>query len=284
MTTSKHNVLLFLCIVFLLALALRSSIKQYIPYANVEGYQERSYTLEMGTIVDQVETDYQKQMIDRKTVYNNKNLQGQRTANGSKLTGDNQFEACQGLFACASTTDNAAMSFLTNGTAGTNGTTGTLKSSSTVPSPSTNVLPSNQEITYVYPPKLSMDDVLSLDLWDAEEKSGERALADGNNMREVAISTVRDYQDTLRDSMMDGMVKTNAMTNASNMLEASIQQQAISGNMPNAMMDGITAATQPITDKVNDLSNTIQQMKAVVDRTRARCNSVRFAFGKGCKI
>jgi uncharacterized protein YoxC len=84
--------------------------------------------------------------------------------------------------------------------------------------------------------------------------------------------------------MMDGIAKTGAITNASNMLEASIQQQAVSGNMPNAMMDGITAATQPITDKVNDLSNSIQQMKAIVDRTRARCNSVRFAFGKGCRI
>jgi hypothetical protein len=283
MTTSKHNVLLFLCIVFLLALALRSSIKPYIPYANVEGYEERSYTLEMGSIVDQVETDYQKQMVDRKTVYNtNQSLsQGTQTTSRSNLTSNNQFETCQGLFACASSTDNAAMNFLGNGVNRVNGTS---TSSSTVPSPSTNVVPSNQEITYIYPPQLSMDDMLSLDLWDAEEKSADRAMADSQNIREAAISTVRDYQDTLRDTMMDGMAKTNAITNASNMLEASIQQQAISGNMPNAMMDGITAATQPITDKVNDLSNTIQQMKSIVDRTRARCNSVRFAFGKGCKI
>jgi hypothetical protein len=173
------------------------------------------------------------------------------------------------------------MSFLNNGT---NGANGTLTSSSTAPSPSSNVVPSNQEITYVYPPQLDKDDMLSLDLWDAEEKSADRATADYRNIQDAAISTVKDYHDTLRDTMMDGMAKTNAITNASNMLEASIQQQAISGNMPNAMMDGITAATQPITDKVNDLSNTIQQMKAVVDRTRQRCNSVRFAFGKGCKI
>ena len=129
-----------------------------------------------------------------------------------------------------------------------------------------------------------MEDMLSLDLWSAEEKAMERAMADSQNVREASIANVKDYQDTLRDAMMDGFTKTNAMTNASNMLETAIQQQAISGNMPDAMMEGINAATQPITEKVNDLSNVVQQMKGVVDRTRARCNSVRFAFGKGCRI
>jgi hypothetical protein len=283
MTTSTHNVLLFLCIVFLIALALRNSIKPYIPYVNVEGYDERSYTIDMGKITEQVESDYQKQMISRKTVFNLNSTNSQRTISGTNLTSNNKFEKCQGLFACQSI-ENSESSSMSNMRYRTNGVNGAFASFSTAPAPSPNAAPDNQQIVYNSPPQLSIDDILSLDLWSAEEKSAERAMANSENIREASISTIKDYQDTLRDAMMDGIAKTGAITNASNMLEASIQQQAVSGNMPNAMMDGITAATQPITDKVNDLSNSIQQMKAIVDRTRARCNSVRFAFGKGCKI
>lgn len=275
MTVNKHNILLFLCIVFLFALAFRNSLTQYIPYAfpTIEGYEERSYTLDIGSIAEQIQSDYQKRMLDRKTVFGKS--QGQNTGKGNfdNITQNDDTVACQGLFSCSPKKENSNITQNISTTP-----------SATSPASSYVVLPSNQETTCNCPPQLSMEDMLSLDLWNADEKAMERAMDDSQAVREATVATVKDYQDTLRDSMMDGFVKTNSMTNASNMLEYAIQQQAISGNMPDAMMEGINAATQPITDKVNDLSNVVKEMRAIVDRTRARCNSVRFAFGKGCKI
>lgn len=275
---NKHNVLLMLCIVFLLAVAFQNSIKQYIPYVqhNIEGYEERSYTIDIGSIANQIQSDYQKRMLDRKTVFDK--------SEGQDIGSDGNVNAtCQGLFKCDQSKSTDGL--YANATSNTNTNTNTSTNTTTTSPASANVvLPSNQQTTCNCPPQLSMEDMLSLDLWSAEEKAMERAMADSQNVREASIANVKDYQDTLRDAMMDGFTKTNAMTNASNMLETAIQQQAISGNMPDAMMEGINAATQPITEKVNDLSNVVQQMKGVVDRTRARCNSVRFAFGKGCRI
>jgi hypothetical protein len=284
---NKHNVLLFLCIVFLLALAFRNSLTQYIPYTHhtIENYEERSYTLDIGSIADQIQSDYQKRMLDRKTVFGKSQGQNAGKGSGDNITQDNEGVACQGLFKCGQSKllDSSNAMSTENINATTSSTTSSTTPSTSLASANT-VVPSNQQTTCDCPPQLSLEDMLSLDLWNAEEKAMQQAMADSQSVRDAAASTVKEYQDTLRDAMMDGFAKTNALTNASNMLETAIQQQTISGNMPDAMKDGINAATQPITEKVNDLSNVVQQMKAIVDRTRARCNSVRFAFGRGCRI
>lgn len=278
---NKHNVLLFLCIIFLFALAFRNSLTQYIPYANsnynIEGYEERSYTLDIGSIADQIQSDYQKRMLDRKTIFGKSQDAGK--GSGESITQNNENVVCQGLFKCSSTKSTKSIEPTNVAESVT-----AITSLATSPASTDVVVPSNQQTTCNCPPQLSMDDMLSLDLWTADEKAMERAMADSQSVREAAIASVRDYQDTLRDAVMDGFAKTNQITNASNMLETVIQQQSMSANMPDAMMGGINAATQPIVDKVNDLSNVVKEMKSVVDRTRARCNSVRFAFGKGCKI
>lgn len=276
MQTIKHYILLFFCIVFIVLVGLKTST-YHLAINALEQYNDSSYIVDVATPLEVIESNFQTQMSKRKTLYQQNNNSGN---SGNEIL--NPYADCQGLFKCARTTPQDYDTIMAN----KNGKQGKQQTSNNTSSTnSTNsTLPSNKELSCNCPPQLSQEDILGLDLYNVEEKAIESALMEANSIKQSALNATRDYQDTLRDAMMDGIAKTDALTNASNILETSIQQQAVAGNMPDAMRASLNAVTTPITDKVNQLSQAVDQMRGIVDRTRARCNSVRFAFGKGCKI
>ncbi len=291
MVVTKHHILLLLCIIFLFALSLRSSIISSITFAYAEHYDNYSYDIDLAAAADEIEKLYQKNVLQRKTIESSASLSsgllgaGQGGEGGVGGEGGTN-KSCQSAFNCQ-LSDESLLSSSRNGRLGRRAFGSTSpQSSSLTPGANKKGDPTKcvQQVTYVNPPSISAEDLLALDLWGVDEKIIDKALTDAQSIQNGSIDALRNYQDTLRDAMMDGFAKTNQLSKANNLLETTMQNQAIATNAGGAMVDSLNAATQPVIDKVNELARNVDQMRGIVDRTRARCNSVRFAFGKGCKI
>jgi hypothetical protein len=235
----------------------------------------------MSSLYDDFEKDYQNQLQNRKTIFQPQQTSYDTSTNNSV----NPYHDCRGLFQCANISSSYPQTSMSqNAQVTTNNTLTTMPSSTQPLTDLQSQLPQKTETICNCPPQLSAEDVAKLDLIDADEKALSRGLEDANNLQQSGIKGYNDVQNAMFDQVWDGVTKANSLSQSIIQLDSTAQQQALANSMPDNMIDSINAATQPIKDQIRQLTENIDNMSGVVKRTRDRCNSVRFAFGRGPKI
>lgn len=138
--------------------------------------------------------------------------------------------------------------------------------------------PTNIKTTCNCPPQISLADALDYNPYTDEEERLENLLEEKAGKLNAINNEIRDSSQLYQQSIADQMISFQNLQAASSALQNAINDQAIAGNLPDSMVDGLNMAVNPLRDEVSNLRNEINKMKQSVDTSHRRIRRIRFAL------
>jgi hypothetical protein len=138
--------------------------------------------------------------------------------------------------------------------------------------------PSNIKTTCNCPPQISLADALGYDPYTDEEERLENLLEEKAGKLNSINSEIRESTQLYQQNIADQMISFQNLQATGSALQNAINDQAIAGNLPDSMVDGLNMAVNPLRDEVSNLRNEVNKMKQSVDSSNKRIRRIRFAL------